>query len=145
MEALLEVNGLNVPKALVEQESKALKQQTEAQMAQAGQASGVELPLSVFEGQAERRVKLGLLVSEIVKQHEIEVDQARVDEAIAENASTYENPEEIINWYKENPQQRSAVENVVMEDQVVDWVLEQAQTEDENLSFDQLLDAQANQ
>ena len=145
MDALLEVNGISVPKAMVEQESKALKQQTEAQMAQAGQSSNLDLPLSVFEGQAERRVKLGMLVSEIVEEHKIEVDQARVEEAIEEHASSYENPQEIIDWYKENPQQRGAVENVVMEDQVVDWVLDQAQTEEENLSFDELLEINAEQ
>lgn len=145
MDALLEANGINVPRAMVENESKALKQQAEAQMAQAGQASSLDLPLNIFEGQAERRVKLGILISEIVKEHNIEVDQARVDGMIEENASTYENPQEIIDWYKENPEQRGAIENVVMEDQVVDWILEQVQTEEENLSFDDLLEVESGQ
>lgn len=139
MDALLAANEFDVPAAMVSQEAQALKQQTQQEMAQAGQQSTVDLPVSVFEPQAERRVKLGLLVGELIRRHEMDVDQARVDEVIAEQAATYEDPNEIINWYKENPQARSSVENVVMEDQVVDLILEQAKVEDENLSFDELL------
>ncbi len=139
MDALLEANEFAVPAAMVAQEAQALKQQTQQEMAQAGQQSTVDLPVSVFEPQAERRVKLGLLVGELIRDNEMEVDQARVDEAIAEQAATFEDPDEIINWYKENPQARSAVENVVMEDQVVDLILEKAKVEDEKLSFDELL------
>ena len=139
MDALLAANEFDVPAAMVSQEAQALKQQTQQEMAQAGQQSSVDLPLSVFEPQAERRVKLGLLVGELIRGNEMELDQARVDEAIAEQAATFENPDEIVKWYQENPQARSAVENVVMEDQVVDLVLEKARVEDENLSFDELL------
>ncbi len=139
MDALLAANEFDVPAAMVSQEAQALKQQTQQEMAQAGQQSSVDLPLSVFEPQAERRVKLGLLVGELIRGNEMEVDQARVDETIAEQAATFEDPDEIIKWYKENPQARSSVENVVMEDQVVDLILEKAKVEDENLSFDELL------
>jgi len=139
MDALLAANEFDVPAAMVSQEAQALKQQTQQDMAQAGQQSTVDLPVSVFEPQAERRVKLGLLVGELIRGNEMDVDQARVDEAIAEQAATFEDPDEVINWYKENPQARSAVENVVMEDQVVDLILEKAKVEDEHLSFDELL------
>ena len=77
-----------------------------------------------------------------MRKNEIEVDQARVDEAIAEQASTFENPQEIIDWYKENAQARASVENVVLEDQVVDMILDQAKVEEEQLSFDELLNNQ---
>jgi trigger factor len=142
MDALLAANEINVPAAMISQEAAALKQQTQQEMAQSGQQSTVDLPLSVFEPQAERRVKLGLLVGEIMRKHEIEVDQGRVDEAIAEQASTFEDPQEIISWYKENAQARASVENVVLEDQVVDMILEQARVDDETLSFDELLNKQ---
>lgn len=142
MDALLAANEINVPAAMISQEAAALKQQTQQEMAQSGQQSTVDLPLSVFEPQAERRVKLGLLVGEIMRKHEIEVDQGRVDEAIAEQASTFEDPQEIISWYKENTQARASVENVVLEDQVVDMILEQARVDDETLSFDELLNKQ---
>ncbi|HEC07648.1 MAG TPA: trigger factor [Thiolapillus brandeum] len=142
MDALLAANEFTVPAAMVSQEAAALKQQTQQEMAQSGQQSTVDLPVSVFEPQAERRVKLGLLVGEIMRKNEIEVDQARVDEAIAEQASTFENPQEIIDWYKENAQARASVENVVLEDQVVDMILDQAKVEEEQLSFDELLNNQ---
>ncbi|BAO43656.1 trigger factor [Thiolapillus brandeum] len=139
MDALLAANEFDVPGAIVSQEAEALKKQTQQDMAQAGQQSSLDLPASVFEPQAERRVKLGLMVNELIRANEIDVDQARVDEAIAEQAATFEDPQEIINWYQENPQARSSVENVVMEDQVVDLILEKAKVEDETLSFDELL------
>ena len=142
MDALLAANEINVPAAMISQEAAALKQQTQQEMAQSGQQSSVDLPVNVFEPQAERRVKLGLLVGEIMRKNELEVDQGRVDEAIAEQASTFEDPQEIIDWYKENAQARASVENVVLEDQVVDLILEQASVEDETLSFDELLNKQ---
>ncbi len=139
MDALLEVHEIQVPAAMVQREAEALKQQTQQEMAQSGQQSTVDLPASIFEPQAERRIKLGLIVGEIIRGNEIEVDQARVDEAIAEQAATFEEPQEIIDWYANNPQARSSVENVVMVDQAVEWVLEKAKVEDENLSFDELV------
>jgi len=88
MEALLEAHDIQVPAAMVQREAEALKQQTQQEMAQSGQQSAVELPASIFEPQAERRIKLGLIVGEIIRGNEIQVDQARVDEAIAEQAAT---------------------------------------------------------
>ena len=139
MDGILQAHEISVPKAMVEQESAALKKQAEAEMAQSGQKSTIDLPLTIFAAQAERRVKLGLLVGEVISEQKMEVDQARVDAAIAEMAATYENPQEIINWYNEHQEQRQSLEKVVMEDQVVDWAMEQMQVEDENLSFDDLL------
>lgn len=142
MDALLAANDLTVPAAMISQEAAALKKQTQQEMAQSGQQNTVDLPLGVFEPQAERRVKLGLLVGEIMSNNELEVEPDRVVEAIAEQASTFESPQEIIDWYRENAQARAAVENVVLEDQVVDLILEQANVEDEKLSFDELLNNQ---
>lgn len=139
MNALLEAHEIPVPQAMITREAVALKQQTQQDMAQAGQQSSVDLPLSIFEPQAERRIKLGLIVGEIIRKNEMEVDQSRVDEAIAEQAATFEEPQEIIDWYASNPEARSSVENVVMEDQAVDWILEQARVEEEKLSFDELV------
>ncbi len=143
MDALLAANDINAPSAMVSKEAAALKQQTQQEMSQSGQQSTMDLPLSVFEPQAERRVKLGLLIGEIMRKNEMEVDQNRVDEAIAEQASTFEDPQEIIDWYKENAQARVSVENVVLEYQVVDLVLQQAKVEDEKLSFDELLNSKS--
>ncbi len=139
MEALLEKHELQVPAAMVQREAEALKQQAQQEMAQAGQQSSLDLPLNIFEPQAERRVKLGMIIGEIVRANDIKVDEGKVDEAIADQAATYEEPQEIIDWYAANPQARAAVENVVLEDQVVEWILEQAKVEDEELTFDELV------
>ena len=143
MDGFLQANEISVPRAMVEQESAALKKQAEAEMAQSGQKSTIDLPLTVFEAQAERRVKLGLLVGEVISEHKIEADQDRVESTIADMAATYEDPQEIINWYRDNREQRQSLEKVVMEDQVVDWAMEQMQVEEEHLSFDELLGEQA--
>jgi len=143
MDGIIEANELTIPKAMIEQESAALKKQAESEMAQSGQQSNIDLPLSVFESQAERRVKLGMLVGEMITEQKMEVDQDRVDATIAEMAATYEDPTEIVGWYKENKKARESLEQVVLEDQVVDWALEQMQVEDEVLSFDDLLGNQA--
>ncbi|MGV6827370.1 MAG: trigger factor [bacterium] len=139
MDKILEINNLEIPRALIEQESKALKQQTEQEMAQQGQQGSLDLPLSVFEPQAERRVKLGLLIGEIVKQQSIELDKDRVNAAIEDAAQSYETPQDVIDYYNQNPETRAGVENKVLEDQVVDWILDQMTVEDEQLSFDEIM------
>lgn len=139
MDVLLAAHEINVPKSLVNDECVELKKQAERDMARSGHKSSLDLPLSVFESQAERRVKLGMLVGEIIKVQKIALDSGRVDAAIEEQAAAYENPQEIVDWYKANPQARGSVENVVMEDQVVDWVLTQLKIEDQGMTFDELL------
>ena len=142
MEALLAEYDIQVPAAMVDQEARALKEQAQQEMAQAGQASAIDLPLDLFRDQAERRIKLGLVIGEIIRSQDIEVDQQRVDEMIAEQAATFEEPQEVIDWYAANPQARRTVENAVLEDQAVDWILEQAQVTDKPMTFAELVEGQ---
>ncbi len=142
MEALLAEYDIQVPAAMVDQEARALKEQAQQEMAQAGQASAIDLPLDLFRDQAERRIKLGLVIGEIIRSQNIEVDQQRVDEMIAEQAATFEEPQEVIDWYAANPQARRTVENAVLEDQAVDWILEQAQVTDKPMTFAELVEGQ---
>lgn len=135
MDALLAANPLDVPKAMVEQEAARIKQQAQQEMAQAGQQSQVDLPLSMFEEQGKRRVALGLLLGAIMREQQLELDQDRLNATIEDFASSYENPAELVEWYAKNPQQRQQVENLVLEEQVVDWILDQAKVEEEQLSF----------
>jgi len=139
MDALLKVNSLEVPKVLVKQEAKAILEQTKDNMAQSGQASNIELPVSLFEEQAQRRVKLGLIIGEVIKQHKIELDEDRVRQKVEQFAQSYEDPQEVIDYYYANKQQLASVENVVLEDQVVDWVLGQARVEQSETGFDELM------
>jgi trigger factor len=101
-----------------------------------GQGTGnFELPREMFEEQAKRRVNLGLVIGEIVKQNEIHVDNDRVRQTIEEYASSYEQPDEVVKFYYGNQQQLAAVQNIVLEDQVVDWVMEQVNVVDEKTTF----------
>lgn len=143
MDGLLEVNELSVPKALIEEEIERLIVQTKEQMTMGQVPSGdLDLPRSMFEEQAKRRVTLGLLLAEISRQHELKVDGDRVRETIERFASTYEKPEDVVKWYYSNKEQLSNVESMVLEDQLVDWILERAQVSDDPMTFDELMNPQ---
>ncbi|GAB2189950.1 trigger factor [Sessilibacter sp. MAH1] len=125
MDKLIEAHEVALPKALVAGEIDVLRQQTAQQFG--GRAQNLDLrsllPDTMFEEQAKRRVSLGLIVSEIVKQQEIKVDADKVREMVDEIASTYQEPEEVVNYYYGNQQLLAGIESVVLEDQVVDFVL----------------------
>jgi trigger factor len=136
MDLLLSCNVIEIPSALVKEEIQALRNQTRSQVQ--GGSGTMELPDSLFEEQAKRRVKLGLLMSEIIKQNQIKADRDRVRGKIEEFAASYEDPDEVVKHYLANRNQMAAVENLVLEDQVVDWVLQQVETSDEQSSFSAL-------
>jgi len=133
MDLIYDSNPLEIPSSLVDEEIEQLRTQTRRQLGQG--AGSFELPKEMFSDQARRRVALGLLVSEIIKQNGIELDAERVRRAIEEHASSYEHPEEVVKHYYSNQERLASVQNIVMEDQVVDWVLEQVQVEEEPSSF----------
>ncbi|MEJ2593199.1 MAG: trigger factor, partial [Candidatus Thiodiazotropha sp.] len=133
MDLIYDQNRIDLPKALVEEEIDALRKQTRERLGQG--AGSLELPRDMFEEQARRRVTLGLVVGEIIKQNDIQLDNDRVRKTIDEFASSYEQPEEVVKYYYGNQQQLAAVQNVVLEDQVVDWVLEQTEVIEEQTTF----------
>ena len=140
MDLLVEKNPMDIPQAMVAQEADRMKQQMLQEMQQHGQRASVDLPASMFESQAARRVHLGLLVGEIIKTQELTVDQDKVRETIAEAAESYEDPQEVIDYYLQDKTARAGVENAVLENQVVDWVLDQVQLQEEKQSFADLMD-----
>ena len=142
MEGLLKTHDIEVPKALIDQEAKTLLSQAKDNMAQSGRSSNLELPVSLFEEQAKRRVSLGLIVSEIVRSNDLKVDPDRVRAKVEEFAQSYEDAQEVISYYYNNKNQLASVENVVLEDQVVDWVLDHAKVEESESGFDQLMNPQ---
>jgi len=139
MDALLQHAQVDVPNALAEQEAERLKQQAKGEMAGAGRRSAVDLPRDIFLDQARRRVALGLVLGQIVKENAIKVDPKRVRSTVEELAEAYEHPQEVIDWYYGNKEQLAAVENLVLEDEVVDWAMGQAQVEDEPVTFDAVM------
>jgi len=126
MESLLENNEFTLPDSMVTQEITALKEQMQQQMQQNAPAQGAsELPDNLFEDEAKRRVKIGLMIGEIVNEQKIQVDQERVEQRIAQFASQYAEYEQVIQYYRTDRQARASVESSVMEDQVTEWILEQ--------------------
>ncbi len=142
MDLLIETHPMDIPKAMVDHEAGRMKQQMQQEMQQQGQPSSVDLPLSVFENQAKRRVHLGLLVAEIIEQHKLEADEDKMRATIADFAESYENPQEVIDYYLQDPNARASIQNLVLENQVVGWVMDQIQVGDENKEFSDIMDNQ---
>jgi trigger factor len=130
-DALLERARIDVPASLIEQEVDALVKKaggTDAQTARAG-----------HEEEARRRVSLGLLLAEIIKRNQLQVDPQRVRETIEILAQSYEKPDEVVQWYYSNQEMLSGIQTLVMEDTVVEWVVSQAGTQDKSVTFDELM------
>jgi trigger factor len=143
MDALLEVNKIDVPQAMVQREAQTLLEQTKQNLAQGGQASNLNLPLEIFEDQAKKRVALGLVVAEVLRANDIQLDEALVREKVEQFAQSYEDPQEVIDYYYSNQEQLATIQNVVLEEQVVSWVLEQAKVEETDSNFDAIMNPPA--
>lgn len=136
MDALLKANDVEVPQSLVDDECGNLQQQ----MSQAGNLqAGMSLPKELFTEEAKKRVSLGLLIGELVKISGLNVDQAKVTEKISEVAATYEDPQAVVNHYNNNPQLKSGIEGLVLEEMVVDWVVDQAKVSEVKSDFTELM------
>jgi trigger factor len=135
MDGLLAANPIEVPKALLENEVNRLRVQAVQQFG--GNIKPDQLPAELFEEQAKRRVELGLIVAEVVKQFELKPDDARVRDLIQEMASAYQEPEQVVAWYYKNEQQMNEVRSVVLEEQVVDTVLQKASVTDKSVSYEE--------
>ncbi|MBM3113282.1 trigger factor [Pseudomonas arcuscaelestis] len=137
MDGLVAANPIEVPKALLENEVNRLRVQAVQQFG--GNIKPEQLPAELFEEQAKRRVVLGLIVAEVVKQNELQPDEARVREMIQEMASAYQEPEQVVAWYYKNDQQLNEVRSVVLEEQVVDTVLQKATVTDKSVSYEEAI------
>ncbi|MFZ3183377.1 MAG: trigger factor [Pseudomonas sp.] len=135
MDGLLAANSIEVPKTLLGNEVNRLRVQAVQQFG--GNIKPDQLPAELFEEQARRRVVLGLIVAEVVKQFELKPDDARVREMIQEMASAYQEPEQVVAWYYKNDQQMNEVRSVVLEEQVVDTVLSKANVTDKSVSYEE--------
>jgi trigger factor len=134
MDGLLAANPIEVPKSLLSNEVDRLRVQAVQQFG--GNIKPDQLPAELFEEQARRRVVLGLIVAEVVKQFDLKPDDARVRTMIQEMASAYQEPEQVVAWYYKNDQQMNEVRSVVLEEQVVDTVLSKANVTDKSVSYE---------
>ena len=96
-------------------------------------------PDELFRQEAMRRVQLGLLISEVIRKDKIELNQELVEETIEQMAVSYEQPDQVRAYYLQNQQARSSIEGMVLEDQVVGHILEQAQVTEKEVAFEDLM------
>ena len=143
MDAIVAAHAeLELPSALIGQEINAMRQQMFQQF---GGAAPQDLDLTsilpdeMFSEQAERRVKLGLVVAEMISQYELSAEPAKVREAIEDIASTYQDPEEVINWYYSENEQLAGIESRVLEDAVVEKLLSTAAITEAECSYQDAL------
>ncbi|MFO1380739.1 MAG: trigger factor [Chitinivorax sp.] len=140
MQALLEVNKIEVPKALIQLEIGRLQQQTANDLAARGIDPGqMQLPTQLFEQQAERRVALGLILGEIVKANDLTAKPEQVRAVVDEFAESYEDPQEVVSWYYASPERLEGPESLATEENVVQWAKTRAKAVEKTLSFDELM------
>jgi len=140
MTALLSATSFDVPKALVEEEKQRLAEQARRDLTARGvDADKAPLPLDVFATQAERRVRLGLLVGEIVRVHNLQPRPDQIRKLVEELAQSYEKPQEVINWYLSDRKRLGELEGTALEENVTRWVLEKAKVVEVPVAFDELM------
>ena len=140
LNGLVEANEVELPQSLINQEIDVLRQQALQRFGgQVDPKNLPELPADMFKEQAERRVKVGLLLGEVIKQNELKVDEAKVNELIETAASAYEDPKEVIEYYKNNKEMYQQMQNVALEEQAVDVLVEGAKVSDKKANFKDIM------
>jgi trigger factor len=133
-DALLKKADIEVPESLVESEiSELIKKDQNA--ADAGSDR------SRYADEARRRVSLGLLIAEIIRRNDLQIDPERVRKAVEDLAQSYEKPDEVVQWYYSNQEMLAGVQTLIMEETVVEWIADQAKVTDKSISFDELMQA----
>ena len=140
MQCLVEANEFVIPVSLVQQEIQALRQQSMSTM---NITDETKLPDSLFEEEAKRRISIGLIMGEIVQKNEIKLDSEKLNNHLNTIASSYGKPAEVIQYYRSNPKAMAGIESFVIEEQVVEWVLEQAKTTSKSFAFDEMVNNHA--
>ena len=140
MDALLKVAQFDLPRALVEWEMHRLMQQTAREMEQRGMAmKGMQLPPELFRERAEKRVKLGLILADLVEKYELKAQPEKVRALVEDYAQSFEHPEEVVRWHYADPSRYQEIENLVLEENVMDWVSARAKVNEQALAFAELM------
>jgi trigger factor len=143
MDALSKAAELDVPNSLVTGENERMIEAARADLKQRGvkDAETAPIPPEIFKPQAERRVRLGLVVAEIVRAHNLRARPEQLQAHIEELSQSYEKPADVVRWYLSDRQRMAEVEAVVIENNVTEFVLAQARVVDKVLPFDELMTA----
>ena len=144
MDGLLEKNTFEIPQSMIQAEAGRIAQQMNEQMRMRGGQLAEEMMFKPeqFLDEGRRRVALGLILGELIRQHEMKADPERVRAEVEKTAAAYDEPEEVVKWYYGDAERLGEVESMVLEDQVVDWVLERAQVTDKPMSFSEVVESQ---
>lgn len=142
MDALIKASQLEVPKALIEQDIERLLEMAHEDMAQRGM-DRAQLPRELFAAQAERRTRLGLILAEIVKANGLEATEEQVKAQVEDFAQSYEDPQQVLKYYFSDHQRLAGVKALVLEENVVSYVLNNARVSEKPVPFDVLMDNQA--
>jgi len=141
MDALVKVSELELPKALVTNETERMVEAARADLKQRGMkdADKAPIPTDLFQAQAERRVRLGLVVAELVRRHNLQARPDQLQAHIEELSQSYEKPTEVVRWYLGDRERMAEVEAVVIENNVTGHVLGLAKVVDKAVPFDELM------
>ncbi len=140
MKALLDATNVELPKSLVDQESDRLIEQMKRDMKARGMSTDkAPVPREAFGEEAKKRVQLGLILSELVKSNGLAATPEQIKAVVREQAKSYDQPDEVVRWYYESPERLREIESVVVEDNVVQWVIGQAKVTDKPTAFDELM------
>ena len=143
MDALYGKVKLTVPNTLVDVEIESLmKPYIETAKRQKMKLEDLKLPRDSFEDQAKRRVALGLILGEVIQKESIKLDNDKVRSTIEDMAKSYERPEDVVAWYYSDESRLNEVQQMVLEDQVVEWLVAQAKVSDETVNFNDVMDKQ---
>lgn len=140
MDVLLAVNNIDVPKSLVDLEARQMAENALKDLQSRGMdAKNMPVDASWFTDQAVRRVKLGLVLAELVKAKDLHATAAQVRTIVEDYSQTFEDPKEVVRWYYSQPQRLAEAEALAMENNVVEWMLANAKVIDKPVSFDELM------
>ncbi|WP_353978941.1 trigger factor [Salinicola endophyticus] len=139
LEALQAANEVSVPQSLVDQETDGLKRQAAQQFGLGEDFDVSQLPNELFADQARNRVKVGLLLAEVIKQNELEASDDEIRARAEELATQYQQPEQVVEQYLKNDELKNQIKSAVLEDKAVDKLLAQAQVKDVSMSYEDVL------
>jgi trigger factor len=145
MDMLAEKNELALPEAPVEREAQYLAEQAKNNLRNQGvNVEGIPFDLENFKPNAQNRVKLSLLIGKIISDNEIKPDEDRVKQAIDNIAASYEDPEEVVNYYMNNQERLSEIQMTVVEDMVVECIFDHVKVEESTSTFSDVVNAVSN-
>jgi trigger factor len=141
MDALDQAAVFEVPRALLDTEIGRMQQEALEDLKKRGMTTteNLQLPPDLFAERARRRIRIGLLVAELVKRHNLAAKPEQVRKVIEEHAESFEQPDQLVRWYYSDPARLADVEALVMEDNVVEWALGNMKVADEKMTFDDLM------